>query len=310
MTGSNTLLSIRGISVEYISAGLRAVRNVSFDVLKNEVLGLVGESGSGKTTLGMAILGSLPRSARLVEGEIVFQGKNLAQASASDWRAMRWNELSYVPQGAMNALNPVTRIREQFHDIFRDHSANYSAEMRRKKMEELVAKVQLSADSLDKFPHELSGGMKQRICIAMAIALDPKLIIADEPTSALDVISQKSVLQMLSRARSELSASMVLIGHDLALQAQVVDRLGIMCAGRLVEIGPVASIFNLPSHPYTRRLLSAVPSIRHRTGLRPEDGEDTDAIVQSWFKTETQLIEVGKDHFAMAPSAAGRKIKS
>lgn len=309
MTANDALLTVRRVSIEYANIGIRAVDNVSCDVKKNEVLGLVGESGSGKTTLGMAILGGLPRSARIVDGEIQFEGHDLARLSNQERRKLRWNSISYVPQGAMSALNPVLSIRSQFLDIFRDHCERSDASIHRKKIEDLVAKVRLTSDCLDKYPHELSGGMRQRICIAMAIALDPKLIIADEPTSALDVISQKNVLQMLSSARRELGASMILIGHDLAIQAQIADRLGIMFAGQLVEIGPVANIFSSPVHPYTRRLLAAVPSIRHRVGLKSNESDNDDFLTKIMVGAENTLVEVTRGHFAMITKVAVPKAR-
>jgi ABC-type dipeptide/oligopeptide/nickel transport system ATPase component len=288
------LLDIRGLEVRYAGLAL-GVGTVDLAVYPNEVFGLVGESGSGKTTLGMSVLGGLPASARIVRGSIGFRGRDLVTASRAEWRRTRWRELAYVPQGAMNALNPVARVRRQFADLVRDHTGQKLKGEWLARAERALAAVRLDSDVLGCFPHELSGGMKQRVCIAMAILFDPKLIIADESTSALDVVSQRVVLQTMLRVKAEFGTSIVLIGHDLALQAQAADRIGIMFGGHLVEIGPATDIFDNPHHPYTQRLIASVPSIKRRAEI-PDAGLPTDAERESWLREDVPLVEVSPGH--------------
>jgi len=264
---SEQILSVENLTIEYNVAGkaFHAVRGVSFCIGKGEVFGLVGESGSGKTTLGMAILGNLPRSSR-VRGSIGLGNISLLDASQRDLDAVRWRKLSYVPQGAMSALNPVRRIFDQFLDLMRAHDPSMVQDARAQ-MGTLMAKMGLPPNVVDLYPHQLSGGMKQRIAIAMAIIFRPQLIIADEPTSALDVISQREVLQSLAGAQEQSRSAVILIGHDLALQAQVADRIGIMYRGRLLEVASTREIFRNPLHPYTRNLLASVPSVKVKQNL-------------------------------------------
>jgi peptide/nickel transport system ATP-binding protein len=297
------LLTIQDLTIAYLTEPPTfAVNKVSFSVKENEVLGLVGESGSGKSTLAMGILGQLPRQGRILEGEISFEGKNLARTNIDQWREIRWRKIAYVPQGAMNALNPVLCVRSQFYDIIRTHESRRPTSADEDKLQNLLAKVRLPPTALHAYPHELSGGMKQRVCIAMAILLGPRLVIADEPTSALDVISQRLVLETLSEARERLNASMILVGHDLALQAQMADRIAIMYAGRLVEIGPVADIFADPHHPYTRRLMSSVLSIKRRTGIgKAIEGNFTEFSLAP----NVGLAQVGPDHYALPGGSLG-----
>ena len=196
----------------------------------------------------------------------------------------------------MNALNPVSRIGTQFGDLVRDHLGEQLRGVWMKRTEELLAAVRLEADVLRRYPHELSGGMKQRVCIAMAILFGPKLIIADESTSALDVVSQRVVLQTLLKVRARSRTAIVLIGHDLAVQAQVADRIGIMFAGRLMEIGSTFDIFDDPRHPYTKRLIKSVPSIRRNEGI-PEFPCRARRSRSSWRREDGPLVEVSPGHF-------------
>ena len=297
------LLQVSDLVIRYAGPkGPAAVAGVDLTVGTREIFGLVGESGSGKSTLSMGVLGFLPASAVITQGSIRLDGRDLRAAGKAEWRQVRWRELAYVPQGAMNVLNPVQRVGAQFADMLRDHlGARLDAEWR-ERIAALLQSVRLKPDVLDRFPHELSGGMKQRVCIAMAILFEPKLIIADESTSALDVVSQRVVLQTLSAVRDRIGASIILIGHDLALQAQVADRVGIMFAGRFVEIGPVDTIFQAPRHPYTRLLIASVPSIRHRDGI-PMLAEPTPQERAQWQAETEPLIEVGPGHL-VAPRHA------
>jgi peptide/nickel transport system ATP-binding protein len=292
---AEALLNISGLEVRYSGRAL-GVGPVDLEIHPNQVFGLVGESGSGKTTLGMAVLGSLPASATITHGSIRFLGRNLITATPAEWQRVRWRELAYVPQVAMNSLNPVSRIGRQFGDLVADHTGERLKGRWQRKVEEALAAVRLGSHVLGLFPHELSGGMKQRVCIAMAILFDPRLIVADETTSALDVVSQRVVLQMLQKVRSQSGTSILLIGHDLALQAQIADRIGILFAGHFVEIGTTQDIFDNPRHPYTWRLIQSVPSIQHRTGI-PDVPLATDAERMDWMDENAPLIEVSPGHF-------------
>jgi peptide/nickel transport system ATP-binding protein len=260
------LLEVEDLRVHYETerGPVHAVDGVSFAINRGERFGMVGESGCGKTTTAMAILRLLREPARIVSGRILLDGVDLLRLSEPALRRVRWARVSLVPQGAMNALNPVMRVRDQIGDAIAAHEAGVSARQLAARIEELLAAVGLPGRAADLFPHELSGGMKQRVCIAMAIALKPQLIVADEPTSALDVVVQRVVAQTLSEVVDRLGASLILIGHDMGLQAQLVDRLAVMYAGRVAEIGTVREIFRAPTHPYTRMLISSLPSMRER----------------------------------------------
>jgi oligopeptide/dipeptide ABC transporter ATP-binding protein len=245
-----------------------AVDGLTFTVASGEVLGLVGESGSGKSTAALAILRLLRPPGRIEGGRVVLDGVDLLTVDELELRRIRWRTVALIPQGSMNSLNPVMRAGDQIADAITAHDHRSDRVAIRSRVDALLDSVRLRRDVARRYPHELSGGMRQRVCIAMATALDPRLLIADEPTSALDVVVQRAVAETLLDARSRLGASLVLIGHDLALQAQMVDRMAVMRRGRLVEIGPVRTVFHQPVHPYTRMLLTAVPSIRDPDGLR------------------------------------------
>ena len=263
---SAPLLEVRDLRVHYLTARgpVHAVDGVSFTVNRGERFGMVGESGCGKTTTAMTILRLLREPARVVSGRILLDGVDILRLDEARLRRVRWARISLVPQGAMNALNPVMRVRDQIGDAIVTHEAGVSARQLAVRVEDLLAAVGLPGRAADLFPHELSGGMKQRVCIAMAIALKPQLIVADEPTSALDVVVQRVVAQTLSEVVERLGASLILIGHDMGLQAQLVDRLAVMYAGRVAEIGTVREIFRTPTHPYTRMLIASLPSLRER----------------------------------------------
>ena len=257
----DTVLSIRDLRVYFnIRAGtVRAVDGVDLDIAEGEKLGLVGESGSGKTTTALAIMRMIKPPGEIAGGTIQLDGRDLVGLSEPEMRAVRGNDVAMVPQAAMNALNPVRRIRSQMLDGLRDHGVNESRERMEERLTTLVAQVGLSSNVLNLFPHELSGGMKQRVTIAMAICHKPRLILADEPTSALDVVVQRQVMETLEEVRSEIGAAVILVGHDMGLMAQFADRIGVMYAGKLVELATVEQIFSNPRHPYTRLLISSLP---------------------------------------------------
>lgn len=263
-------LTVEDLRVQYETARgpVRAVDGVSFFVDEGERLGLVGESGSGKTTTALAILRLLRPPARIMGGSVTLCGVDLLRLNQGQLRATRLAKAALVPQGAMNSLNPVLRIREQFLDGMRTHGTGLSPGAMERRVGDLLERVGLRRDVAGLYPHELSGGMKQRVCIALAICLEPRLIVADEPTSALDVVVQRQVMETLGQVQRDLGAAVILVGHDMGLMAQFVDRIGVMYAGRLVEVGPVGQVFAEPLHPYTRLLIGSLPSLASRGQLR------------------------------------------
>ena len=264
------ILEVRDLTVHYhTSRGpVQAVNAVSFDIRQHERLGLVGESGSGKSTIALALLRLIRPPGRIESGRVVLDGVDLLGLSVDDMRKMRLAGIALVAQGAMNSLNPVARIKAQLGDGLKDHDVHLSARARDERVNELLDSVGLRRDVADMYPHELSGGMKQRVCIAIAISLRPKLIIADEPTSALDVVVQRQVMDTLLTVSEDLGASMLLIGHDMGLMAQVADRVGIMYAGNFVEVSPSAELFRDPLHPYSQLLIDSLPSLESKGALK------------------------------------------
>jgi len=259
-------LQVENLSVYYWTARgpVKAVDGISFTIEHNERFGFIGESGCGKTTTIMAILRLIKRPGAIESGRILLNGIDILDLSQDEMRQVRWGKISLIPQGAMNSLNPVMRVHDQIADTITTHKPELPTQMIRAHITDLLDMVELPASVADMYPHELSGGMKQRVCIAMATALEPQLIIADEPTSALDVVVQKAVMQTLIGVQERLGASMILIGHDMGLTAQVLDRVGVMYAGKLVEVARIDALFHAPQHPYTQALISSLPSIREK----------------------------------------------
>ena len=246
---------------------MRAVDDVSFALAPGERFGLAGESGSGKSTLALSILRLIKPPGRIAAGEVWLAGTRLADLDEDGIRALRLAGIALVPQGSMNSLNPVLRIGRQIADGFADHGLHLGRSEQERRVGASLAEVGLSENVARMYPHELSGGMKQRACIAIAISLRPRVIIADEPTSALDVVVQRQVMATLARVQQDLGAALILIGHDMGLMAQFVDRLAVMYAGRLVEVAPIAEIIANPRHPYTRALIASLPSLDARGTL-------------------------------------------
>lgn len=270
----NVVLDVQGLKVFYATptGDVRAVDGVNFQIYEGELMGLVGESGCGKTTTAMAILRMVQPPGRIVDGSIVLDGIDVAELNERDLRSVRWTKLALIPQGAMNSLNPVMKIKEQIRDAIETHEGKQSRGEIQTRILKLLADVGLPSRIYNMYPHELSGGMKQRVCIAMAVALNPALIIADEPTSALDVVVQRKVGETLLDVKERLGVSMIVIGHDMGLMAQLVDRIAVMYAGNMAEIAPVRSLFAEPLHPYTQLLIESIPSIKERKPLKLTEG--------------------------------------
>jgi len=268
------ILEIRNLRVDYPLYGscLHAVRDVSLSLEKNEILGIIGESGSGKSTLGAAILNLLPTPGRIVSGEILVEGTDILKLSASRLNEFRGSKVTYVPQGAQNALNPVFTIETQIADPIRFHK-KISWKEARERARDALALVSIPRERSNQYPHQFSGGMKQRALIAVALALGSKIVILDEPTTALDVLVQKQIFELVEKIRSDFGTSFILISHDLGVVSSVCDRIAIMYAGKLVEIAPTRKIFESPQHPYTRALIGSIPRLRFsREALIPIRG--------------------------------------
>lgn len=257
------LLEATDLEVTYrTGAGeLIAVDNVDFTVNENEIFGLVGESGCGKSTVAQAVLGLLPTNGEVSGGSVKFRGVEISHLEKRRLDALRWEHLSLISQGAMNALNPVHRISNQIIEAIQAHR-DVSNKEARERVAELFEMVGLDPERMDDYPHQFSGGMKQRAYIAMSLALDPDLIIADEPTTALDVIVQDQILKRLKELRDELNISVIIISHDISVIAETCNRLGVMYSGKLMEYGNLRDIFANPYNPYTLGLQNAFPTLR------------------------------------------------
>jgi len=256
--GTKTLLEVRGLQVEY--GHVRAVDGVDLQIGTGEILGVAGESGCGKSTLANAIMQILRPPARIVGGSIVFQGEDLTAKSQEELRRFRWRNVSMVFQSAMNALNPVMRVGDQFVDMMHAHEriSKHRAILRAGELLELVG---MDKRRVRSYPHELSGGMRQRVIIAMALALSPELVILDEPTTALDVVVQREILQEVETLKRDLGFAVLFITHDLSLLLEFADRIAIMYAGEIVETASSATLAQSPLHPYTQGLLQSFPPL-------------------------------------------------
>ncbi|MBB5575491.1 ABC transporter ATP-binding protein [Rhizobium paranaense] len=264
MNLSSNLVEVRGLQVDFLTHNglFTAVKGVDFDIRRGEVMGLAGESGCGKSTIAFALMRLHRPPAIISRGDIRIDGTDVLALSARALEQWRWRKASMVFQSAMSSLNPVLTIFEQFRDVLSRHD-RMGRDAARARAETLMQLVSIPSDRLDDYPHQLSGGMRQRVVLAIALALEPQLVIMDEPTTALDVVVQREILQEIVTLKEKLNFSILFITHDLALMAQFADRIAIMLKGEIVETAPVADIVAAPRHDYTRRLWDAMPRLGH-----------------------------------------------
>ena len=267
MTTPNPVLTIEDVSIDYLGERtVHAVTNVTLSLGRGEILGLAGESGCGKSTLAYGIIHLLKPPGLITSGRIEFHSReghaiDLRALTGEDLRAFRWDKISMVFQGAMNSLNPVINVQAQMEDIFSTHRPEMGKKERRNRCGELLERVGVDRSRLRSYPHELSGGMRQRVMIAMAMTLGPQVMIMDEPTTALDVVVQREILREITRLREELGFAVLFITHDLPLLLEISDRIAVMKDGEIVELGPAVELYKNPKHDYTKRLLASFPSL-------------------------------------------------
>jgi peptide/nickel transport system ATP-binding protein len=267
---NDSVLEVKGLDVTYSTSrgDVKAVRGLDLAVRRGEILGIAGESGSGKSTLAVALLRLLKPPGKVTAGSVMFYPAkrspvDLLKVDGEELRVLRWSTLSYLPQGSMSSLNPVMRVQDQFKDVILEHAPG-----RKDSLPELIPRllgqVGLEPRVARMYPHELSGGMKQRVLMAIAVALEPDLVIADEPTTALDVTIQRVILQSLADLRTDFGVTLVVISHDMGVHAQLADRVAVMYEGRLVEVGDVRQVFKDPQDPYTQQLIESIPRLGRR----------------------------------------------
>ncbi|RAZ90835.1 ABC transporter ATP-binding protein [Mesorhizobium hawassense] len=262
---SGPLLQVRDLSVDYLTekGAFRAVKNVSFDIGRGELFGLAGESGCGKSTIAFAITRLAKAPAWVRGGEILLDGQNLLKLTEASLQKVRWRRIGMVFQSAMNSLNPLMRVEDQFHDVLRRHNG-FGREQSRERAEAMFKLVGIASNRLRDYPHQFSGGMRQRIVIAICLALEPELIIMDEPTTALDVVVQREILEQVIDLQRSIGFSVLFITHDLHLMSQLCNRIGVMLKGELVEVGDVREVSQAPKHDYTRKLWASIPQLPAR----------------------------------------------
>jgi peptide/nickel transport system ATP-binding protein len=268
MNEKKVIYGIRGLSVEYETrlGVVQAVDNVNLDIKRGEVLGLVGESGCGKSTLGKALLRMIEPPGRITSGELLFDGVDLMDLNASEMREYRGNRIGMIFQDPMTSLNPVQSIASHLTEAMLTHGMYTDEQEARGQAEDLINRIGIRPERIDDYPHQLSGGMRQRVMIAIALALNADLIVADEATTSLDVIVEAQFLDLLRRLRDMLGLTIILITHNIGVVAELADRVAVMYAGRIAELGDVYNIFDDPMHPYSRGLMRSVPNIRLEEG--------------------------------------------
>ena len=277
MTQSEPLLSIRDLSIQYVTRDMgccKAVNNLSLDLKKGETLGLVGETGAGKTTIARGIMGIVPNPpGKITQGSIVFNGEDLLKKKKKEMRKIRGDKISMIFQDPMTALNPVDTVGMQIEEVLKLHMPGASKTEIHQRAVNMLETVGIPGERIDEYPHQFSGGMKQRIIIAIALACSPELLIADEPTTALDVTIQAQILALMNKLKGDFNTSMLLITHDLGVVAEMCNRVAIIYAGEIVEIGTARDIFKNRSHPYTQGLFESLPSVKgEKTKLKPIPG--------------------------------------
>lgn len=260
------VLKVNNLQVSYYTdAGrARALDGVTFSLNAGEKLGLVGESGSGKSTMALAMMRMIKPPGRIEGGQVIVDGTDLTALAEPEMLKARLSKIAYIPQGAMNSLNPVMRIGAQMEDAIRAHQPRATRAEVQERCLQALESVDLKRSVARMYAHELSGGMKQRVCIAIGILLSPKVIIADEPTSALDVVTQRQVMETIDRVQRQMGAAVILIGHDMGLMAQFVDKVAVMYTGRLMELSGVRDMFTDPKHPYAQALISSLPNLENK----------------------------------------------
>src|SRR5215212_10121289 len=260
------VLQITDLQVSYYTdlGRAKALDEVGFTLRSGEKLGMVGESGSGKSTMALAMMRMIKPPGRIEGGKVIVDGTDLMSLTDEGMRKARLSKIAYIPQGAMNSLNPVMRIGAQMVDAIKAHDPKADKSDLIERSLEALTSVDLRESVFKMYAHELSGGMKQRVCIAISILLKPQVIIADEPTSALDVVTQRQVMETIDRVQDKIGAAVILIGHDMGLMAQFVDKVAVMYAGRLMELSTVREMFTDPKHPYAKALISSLPSLENK----------------------------------------------
>ena len=260
---SEPLLRVEGLSVEYWTpkGKLRAVNQVSFELKKGQVLGIVGESGSGKSTLGLSLIGLVPYPGKIVEGKVFLNQQEVLKLKGLDLRNLRGTGISYIFQDPMTSLNPVKKIGDHFVEMIQTHQPKVTKKEAQERAQKLLKDVGIRAERTNDYPHQLSGGMRQRVMIALALTLNPQIVVADEPTTALDVIVQAKILNLLNKLRNIYNMSLLLISHDLSIVLERSDTVIVMYAGQIVEYADSENIYENPQHPYTRGLLKSIPNI-------------------------------------------------
>jgi peptide/nickel transport system ATP-binding protein len=313
---SKNLLKIDSLSIAYSTqrGTISAVDGVTFDVKSGEAFGLAGESGSGKSTIAQSILKLLPTNAKVLKGKILFENFNILNMKEEDFRTkLRWKRISTVPQAAMNALNPVHKINKQIIEAITAHE-HVNSEEALTRTEKLLETVNIPKERGKDYPHQFSGGMKQRAVMAMALACNPSLLIADEPTTGLDVITQAEVLGLLNGLKSKLDLSLIFITHDLSILSELCDKIAIMYAGKIVEQADSRSIFSNPIHPYTKALIGSYPDIENgkdklttisETKSNSDSGSDCsfyskcEENIKQCLEEKVEYHEVEKDHYVL-----------
>jgi oligopeptide/dipeptide ABC transporter ATP-binding protein len=258
-----SLMTVEALTVEYWTrkGKIRAVEDLSFSLEKAETLGVVGESGSGKSTLGLSLIDLVPFPGRITKGKIILKDKEVLKLRKDDLRNLRGKEVCYVFQDPMTSLNPVKKIGDHFVELIRTHEPQVTKQEALKRAKKMLRDVGIQPERLNDYPHQLSGGMRQRVMIGLAIALNPSIVVADEPTTALDVIVQAKILDLLNTLRDAYGMALILITHDLSIVLQRSDRIMVMYAGHMVEYAPSIEIYSNPKHPYTQGLLKSIPNI-------------------------------------------------